>query len=51
MKIQEYVQLPCFIKRGEELAEFYKKFIKDFETKMNQLTLVKNLPDHHQTHE
>jgi len=41
LKIQEFVQLPYFFKRGEELAEFYKKFMKDFETKMNQLTLVK----------
>jgi len=38
--LEKLVNLPYFDK-GDELIQFYNNFIKDFEKKMNQLTLVK----------
>eukprot|EP00026_Physarum_polycephalum_P011181 Phypoly_transcript_11385.p1 GENE.Phypoly_transcript_11385~~Phypoly_transcript_11385.p1 ORF type:complete len:402 (+),score=61.32 Phypoly_transcript_11385:52-1206(+) len=40
LKIEEYVTLPQ-VQANEELVQFYTKFIKDFETKLNPLSLVK----------
>ena len=39
VKIEEYVKLPQ-VQSNEELVQFYSKFIKDFETKLNPLSLV-----------
>jgi len=40
VKIEEFVTLPQ-VQSNEELFQFYTKFIRDFETKLNPLTLVK----------
>jgi 26S proteasome regulatory subunit N9 len=40
VKIEEYVTLPQ-VQANEELRQFYNKFIKDFEIKLNPLSLVK----------
>jgi len=40
LKLAEFVKLPQF-EKGTELVELYDRFIRDFETKMNQLELVK----------
>jgi len=40
IKLEELVNLPYFDK-GDELVHLYSNFIKDFEKKMNQLTLVR----------
>lgn len=38
-KIEEFVKLPRF-QQGNDLIQLYNNFIKDFETKINQLKLV-----------
>jgi len=40
LKIEDYVKLPQVQGQEEELVQFYNKFIKDFETKLNPLSLV-----------
>lgn len=39
-KVEEIIALPYFITNVEELYNFYDKFIKDFEQKINQLKLA-----------
>jgi len=40
IKLVAFVKLPQF-DRGRELIEFYERFIRDFEAKINQMELVK----------
>jgi len=42
IQVEKLVELPYFDK-GDELVQFYNQFIKDFEKKLNQTTLVKVL--------